>query len=132
MTINSTDTLACTKYTKNENPYLACNTGKRVGTIAGAGLATARAVYGIKSGAFKNIMNSSYQAFVHPGFTKLDDFIVKNPKLYKYGTVGFGIALGFGLLSGLGRLIGHGVDKIVENKRAKEADAQAEQLNYVA
>lgn len=131
MSINSVDSLAFTKYTENGNSYQASNTGKKVGATLGgvtAGVGTALA---LKNGSLMRMANTSF-AKVSRGSNKLAQTIAKYPKFYKYGMIGMGVGLAFALTAGIGKLIGHGVDKIVENKRAKDADAQATQLEYMA
>ena len=131
MSINSVDSLAYTKYTKNENPYLACNTGKKVGAAVGVTTAGVGTALALKNGSLMNMANTTLTK-VSTGSGKIAQIVAKYPKFFKYGLVGISVGLATATLMGIGKLIGHGVDKIVENKRAKEADAQAEQLNYVA
>ena len=131
MSINSVVSLAYTKYTKNENPYLACNTGKKVGAAVGATAAGVGTALALKNGSLMNMANTTL-AKVSTGSGKIAQIVAKYPKFFKYGLAGISFGLATATLIGVGKLIGHGVDKIVENKRAKEADAQAEQLNCVA
>lgn len=131
MSINSTDSLAYTKYTKNENPYQASHTGEKVGVAVGTAAAGVSTALALKNGSLKNMANSLFaKASSRP--TKVAQMITKYPKFFKYGVVGASVGLALATTAGLGKLIGYGVDKLIENKRAKEADAQAAQLEYVA
>lgn len=127
MSINSVDALTSTQYTKNGNAYQSCNTGKKVGAAVGAGVVAARTVSLLKDKEMRAYLNLSWKNIASDPVSKLSKAVAKYPKLYKAGLVGIGASIALLLYAGIGKLIGHGVDKIVENKRAKEADAQAEQ-----
>ena len=118
-------------YTENGNPYQKSGAGraggKLVGTVAGATLAHRV----IKNGLVSNYLNKgvTYASTKSP---KLGGFLAKHPKLLKYGAFGVVAAGALWLANKIGGWLGGGVDKIVDNKRAKAADKAADQMQYMA
>ena len=81
MSINSVDSLAYTKYTKNENPYLACNTGKKVGAAVGATAAGVGTALALKNGSLMNMANTTLTK-VSTGSGKIAQIVAKYPKFF--------------------------------------------------
>lgn len=123
MSISAVD--SSVNYTLNGNQYQSSNTGKKVGTAVGAGLAAASSVLAYKSGRLVPAVENAITRYTSHNTGKFANLLTKNAKFAKFGILGLGMSAVSLLYAGVGRLIGHAVDRNIENKRAKEADALA-------
>ena len=116
-------------YTENGNPYQKSNAGKAGGELAGTVAGATVAYKLIKNGSVANALNKgvTYATSKSP---KLGAFLAKHPKLLKYGAYGLAAGAALWLANKIGGWIGGGVDKVIDNKRAKAADEAANSLNY--
>jgi hypothetical protein len=129
MSISAVDSKV--NYTLNGNQYKSSNTGKVVGAALGGTVAGVGTAIALKNGSLMRMANSAVTK-LSTGSGKIAQTITKYPKFFKYGVAGTAVGLALALYTGIGKLIGHGVDRLVENKRAKETDAQANNVEYLA
>ncbi len=137
-------------YTDNGHVYKKSNIGKKIGTVAGIAALYPMANLGFKiSNRYSNKTHLSKINNVPEFFKKLSDFVKKGPefgemllasirggkkaeKVMKFITkskttrvVAAGLAVALPVVSSalFGRMLGKGVDKIIDHKSKKRADA---------
>ncbi len=114
------DSLSSVGVTKNGNPYKKSKAGKKMGEFAGAAYVGTSAAMLVKNGGLKRPLAKVMVSLRNLG--------MKNPKIAAYGAAGAGVLLAMAIAVGVGKLIGAGVDKIINSRRAKAADNAAAEV----